>query len=417
MSIQVNTDRDTFISGAIKGSKFNIAYDEETFNSLKTLSEDVATIEAKCATMDEFVEKSTTFYDTAEALVAVDYKATIASNNPYLHFNPQTEQFFLKVGSKVSNKALPKKFVEIIEAGIEKKLDIMPVIRLCKRFLMNPFFTKKKFKMLATSISTTYVDKEEVKRLMDEEKLSKRIATTRATYADKEITKEGYLRTYKVVEEETKKFALKTDGDGNVVIGDDGKPVKVKVDRYATKHIIDENTGEVTTEVDKGFLDDRLFKPAIRSRSNGDDFFCGDKEGWTYMVGQLHRLASWDMVSVKDNSAHEKGLHSGGLQYVESYRHRGELVDAFVCPSKIGKFTDDGAGEMTSLELFIHGSTHIEGITRNIYNASTYGKIQKAQFEEELAATIEANNKLVEEQGENLTITRATLSDLDLLAE
>jgi hypothetical protein len=414
MSITVNTDKESFISGAINGKAYNIPFDEGRYASLLELSKGCDDAAENCSTKAEYDEKTKAAYDTAEDIVTVDFKETVAASNPYLDYNPSTEEYYLKVGDKKSKHALPKKFVEIIEYSHEKGIDCMPVVNLCIRFLLNPFFTARKFRMLANEVTTTFTDKVEVERLMKEEGLSHEVATKRATYPDKEITKEGYLRTFKVVREIDYRWTLDLDENNKPKLDSNGKPIKKKVPRVETSYEIDEDTGEVKEVKDIPYLEDRLFEPAIRSRSNSEDFYSGDKLGWAYKIGKLHALPSWESVDVETEQKHVGGgLYTGGRGYVECYLgSENTLIDAFVCPSKIGKFTDNGTGEMVCLEMFIHDATTIEGNTKGLYNTSTYGKLQKDQFEKEMAEAITRTNELIAAKKEEHDLNKAAIGAL-----
>jgi len=70
-----------------------------------------------------------------------------------------------------------------------------------------------------------------------------------------------------------------------------------------------------------------------------------------------------------------------GLSYVQSYLYGDrQLIDVFVCPSQIAKFTDHGLGEMTCKEFYIYGATYMDGNMKSLYHTSNYCKIQSSEI-------------------------------------
>ena len=87
-----------------------------------------------------------------------------------------------------------------------------------------------------------------------------------------------------------------------------------------------------------------------------------------------------------------------GLSYVEGYLgYDRQLLDVFVCPSQIAKFTDHGLGEMTCKEFFIFGTSTIDGNMRSLYHTSSYAKIQSEEIEKQMIELLETKTKLKEE--------------------
>lgn len=76
-----------------------------------------------------------------------------------------------------------------------------------------------------------------------------------------------------------------------------------------------------------------------------------------------------------------------GLSYVQGYLYGDrQLLDVFVCPSQIAKFTDHGLGEMTCKEFYIYGATHMDGNMRSLYHTSNYCKIQSSEIVTDMIA-------------------------------
>ena len=379
--IIVNTDKKEFIAGVYGGKNFSIPYYEDDYKSLKELETQ--------ANACKSVEELKPIMDTFESLVDKDFKTEVASGIGGVVFVNATGKYHIQMGKGYSDIHIPDKIAETMLDNYERNIENGPLVNLCRRFMLNPKPTQKRFDMLANYVTQTYVDKKEINRLMEEKGVSRDVAEKMATFKDMQITQEGYLKTSKVADEITTKYVLKVV-DGKPVLGDNGKPVVVEVPRWETSYVVNDETGEVEEKVETpNFLEDRKFKPAIYD--NGDKFFSGDVLGYKYEVGKLAKLESWDQVSMTDGSAHEKGLHTGGLSYVEHWITKSRvLLDVFVCPSQIGKFVDNGCGEMTCKEMFIYGAATIEGTTRGLYHSSVYAAKQTddmfAQLEEKAEA-------------------------------
>ena len=73
------------------------------------------------------------------------------------------------------------------------------------------------------------------------------------------------------------------------------------------------------------------------------------------------------------------------------------MLDVFVCPSQIAKFTDSGLGEMTCKEFFIFGTSTIDGNMRSLYHTSSYAKIQSEEIEKQMMELAKIQTKLKEE--------------------
>lgn len=391
----INSDLETFIAGSYGGKNFNLPYVEENYNQLKELELNSQKVET--------IEELKQIYESVQEIVeGFDFKKQVATDVGDLVYVNATGKYHIAIGNGYSDVHIPDKITNLILDNYERDIDSSPIINMCLRFILNPKPTQERFNMLANYVTQTYLDKNEKEILMNERGLSEDQAEKFATYMDLQITKEGYLKTSKVVNEITKKWSLKLDANGKP-IKEDGKFIKELVDRYEVQATIDEETGEITEAVNyPEFLEERKFEPAIYT--SGDEFFSGDVLGYKYEIGKLASLPSWDHVSMVDGTAHQKGLHTGGLSYVEGYIHRSKnrlLLDVFVCPSQIAKFVAEGLGEMTCKEFFIYGASSMEGTTRGLYHTDCYSKIQSSDLKERIESkALELEEEMKEKQSE-----------------
>jgi hypothetical protein len=143
-------------------------------------------------------------------------------------------------------------------------------------------------------------------------------------------------------------------------------------------------------------VEDRLFEPAVMG-SRGDAFYCGDTKGHFIRVGQRHALESWEQVNCNDESFCVKGLHIGGLHYINGYG--GEIHNVFVDPMHIGAVPNSTDGAIRCKEYFVHSS--LAGVNGSMYHSSTYAELTEAEWEEMRKEALELNKKAnhkVEEQ-------------------
>ena len=373
--ISLLTDKKSFISGDMSGKKYNVKYDETLCAELVELQE----LSESCETREEFNGIQESF---AKKLEDFTPKTIYFGGTKTIVRLPETGKLHLSFKEGVHSRLyFPQALEDMLIYSLEEDIDFSPIVKVVEAFMFNPLPTQDRLEMLANYLTATFVDRDKYNELI-EEGFSNDVAIERSTYRDLQITKEGFLKTSKVATEITEKWSI-VMADGKPVMVD-GKPKKELVPRYATSWEIDESTGECTKVVDTPqFLEQRAFKPAIYS--GGDNFFSGDVEGYKYEVGKLASLRDWDKVAMKDNCKHEKGLHVGGLRYIENYVSSSrEVLRCFVCPSKIGKFTDDGIGEMTVLEMFIYDCTTIEDTTEGMYHSSAYQETRRVEFQKML---------------------------------
>lgn len=184
MFISVNRVGDS-ITGHFKGQPFGVAFSEEKYALMK----EAETKAASASNMDELK----TILENFEPLLKEDYKQLIehAQGGKYLYVNPHTGQVFLSINGKISNKPLPKTFVDRIIYSVDKKIDVTPLVKCWVRFLRNPWYSEDKARRFANYINTTVVNHELKTKLMEENGLSAEVAEQRATMYDVSFTNEG----------------------------------------------------------------------------------------------------------------------------------------------------------------------------------------------------------------------------------
>jgi hypothetical protein len=347
------------IDGNIVGSygekSFSVTYTEELYNKMQELAKKADRVE----TMDEL----RAILDTFDGLAVEDYTQVIEDKCEFIYVNKATGEFFLKTGDVVSNIPMPEALVERIYESMDMGLDFMPLVKMWTRWLRNPILWKKMYHGKGVEFSTRffnfinlkYVHPVLYKELTEEKGLSPDVAIKKATMYQMKITKEGLLNGYKVSTEVLHKF----DAESGEM-----------VDRY--KRTFNVDTGEIESEGLPEFVEDRLFQPAIMGTS-GDAFYCEGPNGYAnpghfIKVGCTHRLGSWDQVDTNDYNSCVKGLHFGGLEYIN--RISGEIHNIFVDPMHIGAVPDDHTGAIRCLQYFVHSS--LAGVNGSIYHSSTY---------------------------------------------
>lgn len=372
------------IDGNIVGSygekSFSVMYTEELYKQMQELAEKAD----KVGTIDELKG----ILDTFDSLAVEDYTQVIQDKCEHIFVNKVTGQFFLKTGDVVSNIPMPKALVERIYESIDMGLDFMPLIKMWTRWLRNPILWKKTAQGNGEEFSTRffnfinlkYVHPVLYKELTEEKGLSADVATKKATMYQMKITKEGLLNGYKVSSEVLHKFDAET---GEMV------------DRY--KRTFNVDTGEIESEGLPEFVEDRLFQPAIMG-DGGDAFYCEGPNGYAkpghfIKVGCTHRLASWDQVDTNDHHSCVKGLHFGGLQYIN--RISGEIHNVFVDPMHIGAVPDDSTGAIRCLQYFVHSS--LAGVNGSIYHSSTYAAKTDAEWAEARKEAVEKSSSKIED--------------------
>ena len=363
--IIINTDKKTFISGNYGKTNFSIPYTLDKYEKLKDL--ELKGNSAK--TVQEFKE----VLKQVEAVIKTNFKEDIAKEIKGIVYNPETSNYHIDLSDNyISDIYIPQKLVDIIFDNYSRGIDNSPIVNMCRRFLLNPKPTQDRLNMLANYVTQKWVDENAAKTMAEEQGIDIEVALKYCTYSDIQITTEGYLKTYKVVdllkdlspEECTSK--LQRDSKGRFI---------------------------KATQEQQLYLESMQFEPAIYK--NGDKFYSGSELGYKYEIGKLAALPGWEYTSLVDESYHDKGLHNGGISYVQGYLYGNRhLLEVFVCPSQIAKFTDQGLGEMTCKEFFIYGITTIDGNMRSLYHTSSYAKIQSEEISIQITDALESEDEL-----------------------
>jgi len=363
---------DDKICGSYGETPFAVEYSKELYDNMKKLADESALV----ATIDDY---KTIISEFAE-LCIVDYTKTIETKCPNIQINKGTGEFFLKHNGVVSSIPMPQALVDRIFESIDKELSFDPLIKMWTRWLRNPIL-KRKMKQgwgqdfcerFFNFVNMKYVHPKHKEDLMENHGLSEEAATKRATMYQMKITHEGLLNGYKVSREILHKFNSET-GE--------------QEDRYKRTFNID--TGEIEGEGLPEHVEDRLFEPAMMGTS-GDAFFCEGPNGYAnpghfIKVGCTHRLDDWSKVNVNDTISCVKGLHVGGLIYINCYS--GEIHNIFVDPMHIGAVPDDTDGAIRCKQYFVHSS--LVGVNGSIYHSSTYAAMTDAEWDDMRAKAVE----------------------------
>ena len=366
--ISVNVIND-HISGSYGNESFSVSYDRDLYQSMLKVADKAntaTTIQEYNLALEEF-----------STLLIHDYSKLVQDKCEFIYVNPVTKEFFLKSGTSITNVPMPKALVDRIYESMDMGVDFEPLIKLWTRWLRNPVLRAKlkdgrgeEFsERMFNFINMKYVHPKLKKEFMEKHGLSEEVAEERATMYQIKITKEGLLNGYKVSREILYKFDTET---GEIV------------DRY--KRTFNADTGEIESAGLPEFVEDRLFEPAVQGRS-GDAFYCEGPNGFAkpghfIKVGCVHRLESWDQVDTRDYVSCVKGLHFGGLVYINSYS--GEIHNVFVDPMHVGAIPDDSTGAIRCLQYFVHSS--LTGVNGSIYHSSTYAAKTDSEWEEMRAA-------------------------------
>lgn len=291
MMVQVNLVGE-FITGSYNGKPFGLKFSEQKYAQMKEL-------EAKAASVADMDELKVLLEDF-ELLTKEDYKELVehAKGGQYLWVNQFTGKIYLQINGKVSSIPLPKALVDRIITSVEKKIDVMPLVKCWARFIRpvegRPAYSAERGSLFAQYIDADYTNQATADAFKKEKGLSDDVAKAMATTKQVAITQEGLLAAYKVSTEIRHRYELNAEEE------------VVQKSRYTPQ--VDPDTGLVTYDEPK-FAEERLFEPAVMG-NRGDEFFCGDKAGHFIRVGQVHALDSWDKVG----NPGSKGLHFGKVK-------------------------------------------------------------------------------------------------------
>jgi hypothetical protein len=376
--ITLNVIGDSIV-GSVGQENFGLPYDAKLFNKLSKLQDKINKVD----TMEEYKKLE----DKFKSLLVVDYDSVAESECPDVYFNASKGTYHLKVGAKISKVAMPQELVDRLIQTLDKKLDPTPLIKFWIRWLRNPVLASK-YKMgkgeefsnrMFSYINAPFVNYELRDKLMIEHGVSEEVATERSTVHQVDITVEGLLKTYKVSREIDHKYVL-----------EDGK--KKKVPRRGAQSI-DEDTGLITYENLSN--EDRLFEPAVQ-RQSGDAFYCGDKLGHHIKVGKRHYLPDWSYVNTDDTRSCVKGLHCGGLGYINGYQYSDtETHNVLVDPMNVGAVPSGGDGAIRVLEYYVLDA--FGGVNKGIYHSSKYAAESDLAWEEQKKEVIKNYGELVDD--------------------
>lgn len=374
MMITLNRVGD-FITGSLNGEPFGVAFDEQKYALMQDLLQ-----KANAATT---VTELQAIVEEFKPMTQESYKELVehAKGGQFLFVNNSTGKVYLAIDGKTSNKPLPQSLVDRIITSVEKKIDVLPLVKAWARFLRNPWYSDAKAKNFAQYINTTVVNQEMVYALMDKNGLSGDAARGRATMYDISFTQEGLLATYKVVREIDWKFVR----DDSVKTGDKNSSGVSVVDRF--EFTVDDITGVKTYEKPE-FLEQRVFEPCVMGQTH-DAFHCGadSKPAHVIRVGQQVFLDSWDKVDTNDTASCVKGLHVGGLRYIKNYQGEGTItLNVFVDPMHIGGIDHQGTGALRVLKFYPHSAMSIP--SQSIYHSSTYAAMTDEEYRQLIAEAV-----------------------------
>lgn len=391
MMIIVNVVGD-FITGSVNGKPFGVSFDQKKY-------EEMLALQTRAAQAKDLAELQS-IVDDFEPLTMENYKEIVEyKSTQFIYVNKHTNRFYLKYGDKISKESLPQAFVDRIVKSVEKNIDIKPLIKCWARFMRpvpgRPAYSTERAKLFAAYIDADYVNEGHIDELMKSAGVAQSIARAMATTKQVAITQEGLLVCYKVSREIRHRFELNDDEE------------VVQKSRYTKQ--VDPDTGLVTYK-EPEFMEERLFEPWIMGQG-GDAFYCGEKPGHFIRVGQLHFLDSWDKVS----SPGHKGLHCGGLRYIQGFQQEGSVThNIFVDPMDIHTIAGLGTGSdgaMTVRRYFVHSS--FAGPNKNIYHSSSYAELTDAEYAKLVQEAVEATEAKKGELAAILDQAKALGGDID----
>lgn len=384
--ISVNKS-DKTITGFYGKEQYAVPFDEATYSKMMELSAKANTV----STMEEL----NSIFEEFKTLTEFDETARILTSIPNVFVAPNG-RYYMKTGYVVSSVPMPEALVSRFKDSIDKGIDTTPLIKFWTRFLRNPklreldenerlSFSERVFNY----INMTFTNSEMVDKLVSEKGFSEELAEELATVPQVQVTLEGLLKTYKVSKEIDWKYVLDENGNSK------------KVDRFEKTKEIDEVTGLVTYKDPENILNEqRVFEPAVMHQG-GDAFYCGEKLGHVIKVGQVHYLPDWSFVNTNDNVSCVKGLHVGGLYYIQGYQHVGtETHNVLIDPMHIGAVPDDNTGAIRVLQYYVLDA--FSGVNGSIYHSSGYGSLTDTQWEKMRKESIDEYGKLLQEKAESL---------------
>jgi len=365
MMIIVNRLGD-MITGSVNGTTFGVTFNEVKYQQMLALrdkaeSEETDTMEKLQAIVAEFVP-----------LTQESFKELVQTASPYIYVNKGTNKFYLKYGEIVSRNPLPQVLVDKILKSLEKGIDITPLVKCWARYMRpvkgRPSYSEARAKLFAEYISATYTDDVQMADLIAKEGFTEEVARAKCTTTQVAITQEGLLVGYKASREITTKYVKNTEQDGGVR----------EVKRY--DYVVDEFTGETKDVLP--VAEDRIFEPPVVG-SSYDAFLCSGTLGHIMRVGCVIELEHWDQVNCNDNASCVKGLHVGGLRYIQGYSNTPGNVthNIYIDPMDIGAIVGLGYGNDGAMRVrrYFMAST-FAGANKSIYHSSKYAALTDADY-------------------------------------
>ena len=378
--VNVSNER---ITGSVAGVPFNVDYTEEKYSALK----EIETAVEDCEEMAEVIA----FVENFKALLVESVKDKVESEIPNIYVDEKTDEFFLKQNDVISSIPIPPVLVDDLLYCLDNGLKIDPIIKFWARLLRNPnirtsYDANQWADLICGYTTLTFVSPKLVEQLI-ENGYSEEKAYSMASVRQTPLTMEGLISTKKVVTPLVSKFVLDEEGNPQIV------------SKYTETKTIDENTGEISTEIDSPeFSEEWSFEPFIYGQG-GDAFNCGDEGlGHTIKVGSEMFLDEWNQVDCDHNRTCVKGIHTGNQDYINGYESEGSVtLNCFVDPAMIGAIAA-GDSVLRVKALFPHSIKNREEENRNIYHSSTYASKQ----DEEWSIYIkEATEKFTEERAKD----------------
>lgn len=392
-------------NGRIVGSAgqefFSVSYSEEKYKQMM----DVKNAFDKAA-VDGDVEGAIGILKTDFLPLTVETLQTqVASKSPYLSYNERTGTYHLTVNGKVSSVPMPTTLAEQLLEAAEKNLPVEPIIKFWTRLLRNPNIKDRKdadrwANSVVEYVSRTFVSPSLYDKYIEagySEEVARKMATVRQT----PLTMEGLVCTKKVV---TPLFDLSQ----YKYVLENGEKKKVLRDNVSQS--INEDTGEVTTEIQ--FAEEYKFQPYVMG-TGGDAFHLGTGGplGHVIQVGKEMHLTDWKQVNCDFNSSCVKGIHTGNQDYIDGYENDHNMtLNCFVDPAEIGAVAC-GDDVLRVKSLFPHSIKDRENDNRNMYHSSSYAALKDKQWSEYLKEAVERFEEQKKALEEKLA---AQQNDLDL---
>ena len=139
-----------------KTVNFNIPFSKEVYVDLTDIAEKI--------------NESTNFTEYEKWLnhfTGIVKEAEQAGNDPlitvpYIHLNPETKTYHIKLGKAWSILSIPETLLNVMRDSIELGITPTPIVNLIRRFMLNPKPTQERLDMLGFYVTQKFVDEVEV---------------------------------------------------------------------------------------------------------------------------------------------------------------------------------------------------------------------------------------------------------------